>query len=476
MAEYVFSPSATRTPEIDTFTVGGTIALGNLFTLTENGKAVTHIATSTTDTVVATAAAAQFDQAIHPEFEESSWEAVGATVVRTTLEPFVGRPKTVTESKAQGGGATNTHTFAKAETTPNDGPSVLEATNFLTTAGGAGVIPVNGDTLHFRGTSVSLLYQLGDWGNLAAGAILARVNFAATFTGEVGLDRTNREDPDGEIFNNYLPREFAIEATVLDVGSEAGIGPNVTQQQLQQLAAQGLGSRRIIINSQATQTAVTVYYTAGAKGDGYHAFMWRGTHAANIFTAYAGSSDIGWDGYASTVATLKCNGFSTVRCGPFVTLGTILCGGHASLTIDVREANALGNITRIEITDNAVVHQYGQHSGADVLNGCVLGVVITGGTLKLMGGAHFIESGGPAITVRAHATFDASECPDSFFVTGQIELHLPCNFIDSNQRGSYDGDGAKCFRYHNDTPENRAKSRIDFGPRWDGDVQTVSIN
>lgn len=301
MATPRFVGNAVAVAQVDTLTVGGTVEADDLFLSTINGKALSVTAGSTVVATVATTFAAAWnalDSTIWPEFAEVTAAATAGGALTLTGDT-AGYPFTETPSTTEaGGGAADLQTFTKTATTACSGP------NFYSTAANwdTAAAPAGGDTVYIDNSDVDILYGLSN-----AGATLAAIYIAKSYTGDIGLPKFNSNAVE---YPEYRTDYLAIDATIVDVGG----GP-------------GLGSRRIKINNGSVQTAVTVHGTGFPAETSLEAFLWKGTHASNTLTVADGSVGVAvFGGEVATILTLKVDG-GNVRLGAGVTLGTATVNG-----------------------------------------------------------------------------------------------------------------------------------------------------
>ena len=307
----VWKGSAPVTRQVDTYSIGGTVEVGDVFTITIGSSVFTYTAATT---VVATEAAAMAAAIIAAVAAGTYKEFTGLTALytsggaftltgKTTGEPFTGTAAT-TEA---GGGAADAQTFVKTATTAATSPNHWDnAVNYT-----GGVVPATGDTLVYENSDVP-----PKWGATQAAVVLVKLVWADSFTGGCGLPQ---QHADG--YAEYRGTYYDVAATTELVGFGNGGGP---------------GSGRIKRNNGTNQTALTVYKsdTSDESTSGIPAVVWKGTHASNTVTHLGGSLGIGFfGGEVATVATLKVTS-GTVVCGSGVTLTTVQHSGTATLTIN----------------------------------------------------------------------------------------------------------------------------------------------
>lgn len=144
MANRVYTGAAVGVAEVVRLTVGGTIAVGNTFTVTIGTKSLTFTATTTVvaDAVAGILALIQADNA-PPEFSELDWTSTSTYVQATGPDDGYPIADGISVSKAQGAGGTNSHTFTETTSTTGTGPEFWSNTeNWL-----GGAVPTNNDTV-----------------------------------------------------------------------------------------------------------------------------------------------------------------------------------------------------------------------------------------------------------------------------------------------------------------------------------------
>ncbi len=195
-----YTANAPTIAQVDTLTPGGTIAVGNDFTVAVGNKSLTYRATGATVASVCTGLQALLAASTYPEFQEITW--VDAVTAITATAKVPGRPHEIVLSDAQGAGGTDTHSFNKTATTANSGPSDVAAVlNYS-----SGTLPANSDTLNFDGLAVPILYNCD-----ALAALSALIVNITNWSGAFGLPAWN---PAG--YPEYRPTSFVIPAVVVN--------------------------------------------------------------------------------------------------------------------------------------------------------------------------------------------------------------------------------------------------------------------
>lgn len=180
MAILKYTWNAPLVAQVDTLTPGGTIVVGNTFTVTINTKAITYVATGTTVASVTAGLYALLAACQYPEFLEITWADAGTAITATSTQK--GRQFDLSVSKAQGVGVSNTHTFGRTATTANSGPEdALCTANYS-----SGALPANNDTIVLENSNQNILYNIGA---LSFSGI--KLFGRPTYTGNVGLPEYN---------------------------------------------------------------------------------------------------------------------------------------------------------------------------------------------------------------------------------------------------------------------------------------------
>ncbi len=318
MATVSWIGGAAKVAKVVTCTVGGTVEVGDEFTCTLGTKSFTHIATSSTLATVADAIATAWNALSateYPAFAEitAAGQADGTfTLTAETAGVDFSVTLTTTES---GGGAADAQTFEQADTTANAGPN-----DYGTASNWSGnAVPVVGDDVVLENSTDDILY------GLAQSPDLTSFTKKASFTGDIGLPRTNASG-----YAEYRDQYLQIDATT------------VTLEQ-----GDGDGSGRVKIDSGSVLTALTVYGNGTRAETDLPAILWKGTHASNTVTVNKGDLGIAvFAGETATVLTLMLGYVNNpasdakVLVGSGVTLGTVnKNGGDLETLSDVTTVN-----------------------------------------------------------------------------------------------------------------------------------------
>lgn len=367
MATKLWAPNAAAISEVHTITVGGTIANGQVYTVTINSKTVSYTASvgADTNTTVATSLTALLQASSYPEFLEVTWANPSAGVI-TATSVTAGVPFTNTSS------ATGTGTLVTATTTANSGPSDASLAGNYSPSG----LPVNGDDLFFTNSAVGILYNL----NALSGVTLNSLTWDTTFTGQAGLPTYN---PSG--YTEYRPTYFSVSSTTETFS-----------------AGTGGGSQRIQRNQGSAAWAVSVAAT-GSGPTGRPALLLKGTNAANTLEIVKGSVGVAIDpGETSNFSGGVNIGYTnspktdvTLSLGSGVTLGPVTMNGG--------QVTIRSNTTTLTQRDGT-------------LN--ILGTAAVT-TLDVEGGTCYYQSSGTigTLTIGVDGTVDFSKDPSSRTVT-----------------------------------------------------------
>lgn len=291
----------TAVKQVSTLTIGGTIVVGDVFTILCGYGTVKVIAATTVAASVAIQVqAALAASGVSPEFGEAVWTVVSNVVTGTGAN--AGIPFVVTSS------ATGIATIVSATPTAAAGP------NFGDLAGNydGGTLPGVGDTLTVEANSPPIQFGL-----TALTALLAKVTFEASSIATVGLPEFN---PLG--FREYRPQYWALNITSLEIGTGTG-----------------QGSSQIKLDLGAIATAVMVFNTGFANDE--QPLQLIGGAAATIVVA-AGTVGISTRATeAASFASIVVGPSATVSCGLTCTHTLVRTEGNTTLeasapTLDVR--------------------------------------------------------------------------------------------------------------------------------------------
>ena len=343
MATQRWRGDAAAVAQVNTITPAS-VTVGNIFTVTINGKSVSFTATAATVANVTAGLSAACNASTYPEFTEITF--TDATTKINATADTAGKPFTQTSSAAQGTGSAGmslTTATATASAGPNDWST---AANWS-----SGSVPVSTDDVFIQNSAVSIKYGLDQ-----SAVTLASLTIDASFTGYVGLLRTNIDNSAGS-YIEYRDTYLKVSATTITIGRGTGTGSGLLR-----------------LNTGTAQTTGQVLLTGTSVETDLPALCWIGTHASGAWTISKGTMGIAVQaGEVATVATLRVGYISnvssdaTVRCGSGTTLTTITKNG-GSLTI-------ASNSTTVTQDDGTLT----------VLGGTVTTLNVNGGTVYYQG-------------------------------------------------------------------------------------------
>ena len=359
MAYLYWRGDSPAVAQVDTLTPG-TVAVGDTFTVTINGKSVSYTTAAGTAADVCIGLQAALSTSTIPEFQEVAWTTNSTTTITGTANT-AGKPFTQTSS-ASGTGSPTLATSVAAGSGPAD---ASVAANYST-----GSLPANGDTLVFTQTANHCLYNL----TALSGVTLDLLQIDQSFTGDIGLPPFN-ESTD---YLEYRPLYLQVGATQLLIGSGTGIG-------------------RIKIDTGTAQTAATILNSGSPADNGVKSILWKGTHAANTVGITKGSFAAAYfPGELATIATLT-QGWQTQQAGDT----DVLLGAGCTLgTI-----NKSGGALLVNASFTTLNHGPGQQAGNTYIGGG------TPGTISCTGGyvGYRTTAAYTAATVGEKGTIDLSQ-------------------------------------------------------------------
>lgn len=355
------------------------------------GRRVSVLGQGGTVTTTAVALVAALNASTIPQFAEITWSNNAGTVIGTM--DTAGRSITFTSFASGGAG-----TFAAAaDTTANDGAEALTATNCINAATGARALPVNGDTFTFEALTTDLIYQL----DTLSGVTVAAFYCEASMEGHVGLEPIDTIGATD--YSQHRPRYLKLGMTVAIVGR-----------------GDGNGSGLLLLDASSVQTSLEVLHTASADLGGFHACIWKGTHASNaVKVAGDASLDVApFTGELATILTLTVSDQAQARTSLGTTLGTVIADGES--TTEIVSAAALADITAINIHDAATVILVGDNP-------------VTAITLDGLQSTLDCRSSGTISTLNLYegATLDL-ELNTVGITVGTINVFGPCTINDPN--------------------------------------------
>lgn len=358
--------TATAVAQVSTGEITGYDA-STTYTVTIGGVAISQVGTGGTVAATATALVALLNASTHPYFSGITWSVPSAGQVRGTADT-AGVPFTAVLSVS---GGTGTRTDFSTGTA-NAGPCVWgTASNWSD-----GAVPANGDTVIFRDSSVSVLYDL-DQNSLA----LVKLVIEASYTGKIGLDRKVFMTSVAGATSDTTKTEYR--ETYLKLGADViEIGDVATAS-----ASGGSGSGRIKINNvEAGASTLTVFSTGDATETNLPAVRYLAAHASAAVYVRGASGGVG---IAIDVP------------GETSTVGTVSVDGE-------------GRTARVFVGAGVTLTTFQQRGGDNALRAAatVTGVTVKGGTLTIEGDYtittldceggtvydNHVKSGGNAIT------------------------------------------------------------------------------
>lgn len=372
MATVVWKGAVAATNQVTSWTFAGTWESSDVITVSIGSKTISTTAGSTVAATIVSSLVTTLQAVDEPEFYAITWSASTATLTATAN--IAGAPFTCTIATTEtGGGAADAQTING--TTSSTGTTVTACTgpNFANVAGNwvGDALPVDGDTVVFQNSDVSVLYGLD-----LNGVTPAAIYVDASYTGQIGLPAYNTLA--GGVYYEYRDRYLKFCNSGDASTTEVYIGQG-----------NGNGSGRIQLDCGTGRVNVYVYRTAVSDDSNQGAFKFRGTHVNNTMTVQRGTVFIGPDGGSNpVVATLKVgyvsnpSGDASVESDVGVTLTTVDVSGG---TLTTRSA-----ITTLTMTGGTVNHYAGAVTTATVEQG-TLNYLSTGTitNLKVGGGAIF---------------------------------------------------------------------------------------
>jgi trimeric autotransporter adhesin len=318
MAHCIWLGDAQAVKQINTITPAN-VNIGNVFSVTINGKVVSFTATAATIANVTAGLVAALASSIIPEFQEIVWTDQGTYIKAESA--VAGVPFTQT-SGASGGSATNTTATTQAATGPDFWDN---AANWST-----GTVPANSDTVTFERINRSVRYGLAQ-----TSVTLTALNILASYTGTIGLRSYASAG-----YREYRPTYLAIKSAAFNIGQ-----------------GEGGGSSMLKINASSVETEINVMGTAQQAAEpGLNCVMLLGSHADNVLNVLRGS--VGVAVQAGETATMKevTVGFisqqssdSKVTLGAGVTITTLeMTGGQVTTNSNIANVTQDGGVLNIQ--------------------------------------------------------------------------------------------------------------------------------
>lgn len=372
MATVVWKGAVAATNQVTSWAFGGTWESSDVITVTIGSKTISTTAGSITTATVVSNLVTTLQDVDEPEFYAITWSA--STTTLTATSNVAGAPFTCTIATTEtGGGAADAQTIDGTTSSTGTTTTTCTGPNFANIAGNwvGGSLPVDGDTVVFANSSVSVLYGLD-----LNGVTPAAIYVDASFTGSIGLPAYNTLA--GGVYYEYRDRYLKFCNSGDASTTEVYIGQG-----------NGSGSGRIQLDCGTGRVNVYVYRTGISDDSNQGAFKFRGSHASNTLSVQRGTVYVGTDsGTNPVLATLKVgyvsnpDGDSAVETDVGVSLTTVEVSGGV---LTSRSA-----ITTLTMTGGTVNHYAGAVTTATVEQGTLN--YLSSGTitnLKVGGGAVF---------------------------------------------------------------------------------------
>lgn len=348
----VFTGNAPAVAQVNTITPAS-VTVGNIFTITINGKTVNYTSTGGTVADVTAGLVAALNSVSvppSPEFSEVTWTDNTTTI--TGKSKVAGVPFTQTSSAATGAGSAGM-TLVTSTTTASSGPNDWAiAKNWST-----GSVPGTGDAVTFENSNISVLWNLSQ-------------NFAFTvftvnpsYTGDIGLPEYN---PIG--YREYRTTYF-------------------TPATITTLNYSGTGSRGKIKNVDGT---ANVSGTGQSKEAGVPSLLLTGIQPSSNVNITKGSVGISFfQGETSTADNVRIGYLTNAETDSNVTFGTgltvtnvFMTGGALSTKCGISAVTISGPGT-ITQTNNSIATLTNYAGKAYFLNSAVC-VAYIGGSGSLV--------------------------------------------------------------------------------------------
>jgi hypothetical protein len=275
MAQRSWVARATPIKQVSTVTIGGTVAIGDTFSIhigsDSSLRTLTFTATvGTTANVVDGLHALLVDVNAPTEFEEMTWTKSDPVLTGTATSSYMGVPVTITVSKVSAAGTISTST-----TTAATGPSFVDNVNNWS----GGTLPVNSDNIDFSKAEHGPKYAL----TALAAVAPATIEISPLATYDIGLPRINTLGAYTEYRNRYLQFNGC---TLLRMPNTAGNGSGLVR-----------------LDFLASAFTAQIDKTGTSSENGMPTVNIIGTHADNALEVNNGS--VGVAVIASESATIK---------------------------------------------------------------------------------------------------------------------------------------------------------------------------
>lgn len=370
------------------------LTIGTLVTTAQVATTIFQALTGTTftdTTASCTIPVADGGAALIPQFSEFTATNNTASQVDLTANgsgALAGKPFTITVT-GDGTASTGTANISPI-TVPTSQYHADQADNYSGNA-----LPTGGsDTLVFDNGSVDVR-----WG-LDYAAALTNITKYKAYTGNVGLSEVNSDNsskPYHEYRTTYLTCTACTTANL-----EVGDGP---------------GSSRFKLNTGTGQSAINIFGKGTRVENGVPCILWRGTHASNAMTNYAGDVGVAFfGGESATLATLVSGD------GPQSAASTI-CGTGTTLTT-VR-VNGGTMVTQSAVTTAT------QYAGTwDHFSGTV-------GTLNLLGGTFSPRAALTITNSNIYGKLDLSKTSGTVTFTNLVQVYPGAEINDPNGKATF---------------------------------------
>lgn len=400
MATRTWRGDRSAVPQVDKFTPGGGgLDVGDIFTLTMNGRSVNFTATTATVANVTAGLTAAWNSSTVPE--HTTLTAADQTTYMQLTADTAGTPFTVTSSATQGGGGddqTLTRAVVTASASPNDWDDALNWSSDDT--------PDASDDVVFENSDSDCLFNLDQ-----NALLLTSLTIKASYTGKIGLPRENAAG-----YVEYLD-------TYLYFNNSSGTATTTVVQIGQ---GTGAGSGRIKLKFGDDKAVINVYKTGTRATTGIPCvLLGGGSDAANALTVNRG--DVGVAIYADETMTLTTLdvGYMTNRSSD----ATVQCGSGLTLTTLTQSGGV------IEILNDVVT--------VALSNGeFTIGEDATCTTLNIYGGTCFYQSTGTCGTANVYsgAVLDFQRDARARTIT-QLNVYEGSSVYDPQQTAVITGNG-----------------------------------
>jgi len=362
---------AGAVPQVDTFTVGGTVAVGSTLTVTINTRAVTVTATAASATTAATELTAALGDSEYGEFAALTWTSAGAVVTGTGTAD--GGPFTATSTA----GGSGSPTLTRAAVTVGTGPNYWSNANNWGPSG----VPLAADDVVI-GEGPAILYGLAQ-----SAVTLATLTITRGFPATSSIGLPDRGDGD---VAEYRATHLAVGATVGTVDTQSSL---------------------VRIDLGTVASAFTVHDTGRGGAGGFACDLLANKSTTTVVVNRGQVGVAANAGETSTVASVRVAfrerraSDATVEVGPGVTITSLFQTGG-----DVTLRSACPTITR----DGGSLTRFG--TGAvttwndDGGNSDDYG---TGTITTLNSGGAWVRRGGAALTVTDCNLYGGGSTTDS---------------------------------------------------------------